>query len=118
MNISEELIRQIVTKVLQEAGGLCQPAFEKHVDPSGIISIQTATVRCEPFEQDGVSLKDVVTPEISFTSPKTATSISRRRTMPDMRISYIPQTGRRWLDAQPFHIGCCLFKNLYHFRWS
>ena len=78
MNISEELIRQIVTKVLQEAGGLCQPAFEKHVDPSGIISIQTATVRCEPFEQDGVSLKDVVTPEISFTSPKTATSISRR----------------------------------------
>lgn len=50
MNISEELIRQIVTKVLQEAGGLCQPAFEKHVDPSGIISIQTATVRCEPFE--------------------------------------------------------------------
>lgn len=39
MNISEELIRQIVTKVLQEAGGLCQPAFEKHVDPSGIISI-------------------------------------------------------------------------------
>ena len=63
MNISEELIRQIVTKVLQEAGGLCQPAFEKHVDPSGIISIQTATVRCEPFEQDGVSLKDVVTLE-------------------------------------------------------
>lgn len=60
MNVSEELIREIVTKVLQ-ASGAPQADFEKHVDPSGIIGIKTATVKCEPFGQDGVSLKDVVT---------------------------------------------------------
>ena len=64
MNVSEELIREIVTKVLEESAGKgCKPEFEKHVDPSGIIGIKTSTVRCEPFEQDGVKLKDVVTLE-------------------------------------------------------
>lgn len=65
MNISEELIREIVTKVLQESVSAPKPKaeFEKHVDPSGIISIKSSTVKCERFEQDGVSLKDVVTLE-------------------------------------------------------
>ena len=65
MNVSEELIREIVAKVLQEsvAGGAPKPDFEKHVDPSGIIGIKTSTVKCEPFGQDGVTLKDVVTLE-------------------------------------------------------
>ncbi len=65
MNISEQLIREIVTKVLQESGSAAKPkpAFEKHVDPSGIISIKSSTVKCEPFSQDGVTLKDVVTLE-------------------------------------------------------
>ncbi len=63
MNVSEELIREIVSKVLLEAGGLSEPDFEKHVDPSGIIGIKTSTVKCEPFEQEGVALKDVVTLE-------------------------------------------------------
>ena len=65
MNISEQLIREIVTKVLQESGSAAKPkpAFEKHVDPSGIISIKSSTVKCEPFGQDGVTLKDVVTLE-------------------------------------------------------
>lgn len=61
MNISEELIRDIVTKVLQAASGETQQDFEKHVDPSGIIGIKTSTVKCEPFKQEGVYLKDVVT---------------------------------------------------------
>ena len=66
MNISEELIREIITKVVQEATAekkTCVCGFEKHVDPSGIIGIKTSTVKCEPFEQDGVALKDVVTLE-------------------------------------------------------
>lgn len=63
MNVSEELIREIVTKVLQESAGAPAADFEKHVDPSGIIGIKTSTVRCDPFGQDGVTLKDVVTLE-------------------------------------------------------
>ncbi len=61
MNISEELIRQIVTKVIQAANSQPAQDFEKVVDPSGIIGIKASTVKCEPFEQDGVYLKDVVT---------------------------------------------------------
>ena len=59
MNVSEELIREIVTKVLEEAAGAAKPCCERQVDPSGIIGIKTNTVRCEPFEQEGVKLKDV-----------------------------------------------------------
>ena len=64
MNVSEELIREIVTKVIQAAAaGESNEDFEKHVDPSGIIGIKTSTVKCEPFGQEGVTLKDVVTLE-------------------------------------------------------
>ena len=63
MNVSEELIRQIVTKVIEAASCEKKPEFEKVVDPSGIIGIKTSTVKCEPFQQDGVALKDVVTLE-------------------------------------------------------
>lgn len=64
MNVSEELIRQIVTKVIQAAAAEKQEQdFEKVVDPSGIIGIKTSTVKCEPFEQEGVYLKDVVSLE-------------------------------------------------------
>lgn len=64
MNISEALIREIVEKVVRET--VAQPnaaPFEKHVDPSGIIGIKTKTVKCEPFEQEGVKLLDLVTLE-------------------------------------------------------
>ncbi len=62
MNVSEELIREIVTKVIQAAAaGQQERDFEKVVDPSGIIGIKTSTVKCEPFQQEGVALKDVVT---------------------------------------------------------
>lgn len=62
MNVSEELIREIVMKVLQESSKpAVQEDFVKEKDPSGIIRIQTDTVKCEPFKQEGVALKDVVT---------------------------------------------------------
>lgn len=63
MNVSEELIREIVTKVLEESAGAKSPAedFEKVKDPSGIMMIKTETVKCDPFEAKGVYLKDVTT---------------------------------------------------------
>lgn len=63
MNISEALIREVVEKVLRESLGSAKADFEKHVDPSGILSVRTDTVRCEPFMQDGVRLKDIVSLE-------------------------------------------------------
>ena len=65
MNISEELIREIVLKVLTEAkqADTQEEDFVKEKDPSGIIKIATETVKCEPFKQKGVALKDVVTLE-------------------------------------------------------
>ena len=65
MNVSEELIRQVIQKVLEESAqaGSAKESFEKQKDPSGIIKIKTDTVKCEPFKQDGVALKDVVTLE-------------------------------------------------------
>lgn len=61
MNVSEELIREVVKSVLSEIQLKRDSGFEKHVDPSGIISVKTDTVKCERFEHDGVGLKDVVT---------------------------------------------------------
>lgn len=65
MNISEDLIREIVKKVLLEQANKVDTSagFEKIKDPSGIIKISTATVKCEPFQQEGVALKDVLTLE-------------------------------------------------------
>ena len=66
MNVSEELIRSIVEKVLSEtaAASSCGCGFEKHVDPSGVLSVKTSTVKLEPFEgRNDVKLKDVATLE-------------------------------------------------------
>lgn len=69
MQISEELIYKIVKQVLEkEQPPQGESAFEKHVDSSGVISIKTDTVKCEPFDVGvpaKVSLKDVVTLEES-----------------------------------------------------
>lgn len=69
MQISEELIYKIVKQVLEkEQPSQGESAFEKHVDSSGVISIKTETVKCEPFDVGvpaKVSLKDVVTLEES-----------------------------------------------------
>jgi ethanolamine utilization protein EutQ len=65
MNISEEIIREVVEKVIRETFGIKNANdFDKEKDPSGIIRIKTATVKTEPFgEQPGVSLQDIVTLE-------------------------------------------------------
>ena len=64
MDVSKELIRSIVEKVLAESAGTAAPAEpDKEKDPSGIIKITTDKVETERFEQDGVYLKDVVTLE-------------------------------------------------------
>lgn len=65
MNISEDLIREIIKKVLAEqaSGTDTSAGFVKQKDPSGIIKIATSTVKCEPFQQEGVALKDVLTLE-------------------------------------------------------
>lgn len=64
MNVSEELIREIVKKVLEESvQKKAEEDFVKEKDPSGILKVQTDTVKCEPFKQKGVALKDIVTLE-------------------------------------------------------
>jgi len=65
MNISEEIIREIVEKVIRESFGVKnEDSFDKEKDPSGIIRIKTETVKTEPFGgQPGVSLQDIVTLE-------------------------------------------------------
>lgn len=64
MNVSEALIREIVSKVLEEAAGKAGPGFVKEVDPSGIIGIKTSSVELEPFEgRSDVLLKDVTSLE-------------------------------------------------------
>ena len=65
MNISEEIIREIVEKVIRESFGLARSdSFDKEKDPSGIIRVKTETVKTEPFGgQPGVSLQDIVTLE-------------------------------------------------------
>ena len=68
--IDEKAVRKIVEKVVNEKLGenLCpgqvletEGGFMKVKDPSGIIKIAQSTVKCEPFEQRGVALKDVTT---------------------------------------------------------
>lgn len=68
--IDERAVRRIVEKVVNEKLGenLCPgqvletvDGFMKVKDPSGIIKIAESTVECEPFEQQGVALKDVTT---------------------------------------------------------
>ncbi|MEG1602622.1 MAG: cupin domain-containing protein [Cloacibacillus sp.] len=65
INVSEELLRQIVTEVVQGMAAKAAPAlpeFSKTVDASGVILIKSDTVKCEPFQgEPGVKLRDVVT---------------------------------------------------------
>jgi len=64
MNVSEELIREIVAKVLQESVKGPQPDMERQVDPSGIIGIKGSSVKMEAFEgRSDVRLKDLTTLE-------------------------------------------------------
>jgi len=65
MNISEEIIAEIVKKVISETmKDQNKSEFDKQKDPSGIMRIKTETVKTEPFsDTPGVALKDIVTLE-------------------------------------------------------
>jgi ethanolamine utilization protein EutQ len=69
MDINAEQIMEIVQKVLAETMKESKRPFEKHVDPSGVMCIKTATVKGEPFDTgkkgDNVKLIDIVTLEES-----------------------------------------------------
>ncbi|GAA0179859.1 cupin domain-containing protein [Clostridium sediminicola] len=66
--IDEKLIAEMVKKILTEKLGQ-KDAIQRNVDPSGIMSIKTSTVKPEKFdtgkEGDKVFLKDVLTVEES-----------------------------------------------------
>lgn len=59
--MDENMIRSIVAEVLREQLGTI--GFEKKVDPSGVLWVKSSSVRCEPFQQNGVYVKDVTTLE-------------------------------------------------------
>lgn len=70
MEISSDLIYKIVKEVLNEKDEkkLAISDFLKGIDPSGVIRVQTPTVKCEPFDVGvpaNVKLKDIVTLEES-----------------------------------------------------
>lgn len=60
MEDREELVRRVVEEVLRQIQPGGEVPFDKRTDPSGVILIKTETVRCYPFKQEGVSLRDVV----------------------------------------------------------
>lgn len=63
MNISEQMIRDVIVKVLEEKG-VSTCGCQRQVDPSGVIGIRTGSVVLEPFEgREDVKLKDVTTLE-------------------------------------------------------
>ena len=70
-NINEKALEEILRRLIAEQLGKVAPEFEKHVDPSGIMSIKTSTVKPEKKkfdtgkEGDKVYLKDVLTLEES-----------------------------------------------------
>ena len=83
MNISEQMVAEIVKRVVQALDGYGNPcagsgtdanasagaAFEKHIDPSGIMRVATSSVKPAPFDTgksgDKVFLTDVSTLEES-----------------------------------------------------
>ena len=52
MNISEQLIKEIVAKVCENMKNEDSMPFERNVLSNGMMSIKTATVECEPFPFD------------------------------------------------------------------
>jgi ethanolamine utilization protein EutQ len=70
-NIDSKLLEELVRKIIEEklSSTKKDSDFERHVDPSGIMSIKTSTVKPEKFdtgkEGDKVYLKDVMSVEES-----------------------------------------------------
>lgn len=65
MEISEKALRDIITCVVEETlKNKKNQEFVKETDKSGILKIETKTVKCEQFNgAEGVYLKDIVTLE-------------------------------------------------------
>ena len=62
MEMNEKVLRDIITKVVEETLKTKKDDFVKEVDKSGILKVETDTVKCEPFAgAEGVYLKDIVT---------------------------------------------------------
>jgi hypothetical protein len=65
MNISEELIKEIVAKVCENLDTENKMPFERKMLSNGMFTVKTDTVKCGPFPfdigdaQDGTSLLDV-----------------------------------------------------------
>ena len=61
MEMNESMLREVIAKIVAEK--LAQNCeFVKEKDKSGIMKIETDTVKCEPFQgAKGVYLKDIVT---------------------------------------------------------
>ncbi|MBZ9634260.1 ethanolamine utilization protein [Clostridium sp. FP1] len=68
-NIDAKLIEDMVRKIIIETLSKEKCEFEKHIDPSGIMSVKLNTVKLDKFdtgkERDDVLLKDVLTLEES-----------------------------------------------------
>ena len=68
-NLDAKLIEDMVRKIIAESLSKEKCEFEKHVDPSGIMSVKLDTVKMGKFdtgkEGDDVLLTDVVTLEES-----------------------------------------------------
>ena len=63
MEINEKQLKEIITKIVVEMLRR-NDGFVKETDKSGILKIETSTVKCEPFNgAQGVYLKDIVTLE-------------------------------------------------------
>lgn len=67
--IDEKHLKELIKQIVVEQMNLEKNNFEKTVDKSGIMSIKSETVKCEPFDTgkkgDRVFLKDVFTLEES-----------------------------------------------------
>jgi ethanolamine utilization protein EutQ len=63
--MDEKTLREIIARVVEETlSKKSGDDFVKEKDPSGILAVRTATVKCEPFAgAEGVFVKDVVTLE-------------------------------------------------------
>lgn len=65
MEVNEKILKDLITCVVEEVlKAQKKEDFVKEVDKSGILSVKTSTVKCEPFAgAEGVFLKDIVTLE-------------------------------------------------------
>lgn len=64
MNVSEELLKNLITELLKQAMAQPKADFTKEIDKSGVLVVRGDSVKTEPFEgREDVKLKDIVTLE-------------------------------------------------------